>query len=310
MKNDVTIVLASDAYYFDLLVGLIKSIHDKPESKNVDISLLDVGLTQEQLSWAKENTTKTVVPKWDFESPWREDTPDHFRALLSRPFFPKYFPGYKTYVQIDTDAWVQCWDAIQLYIDTARAGKLAITPQIDRAYNFFYKRPRRYWNTQNFDSFKWSYGWKVADRLARNPILNAGVFALQGDAPHWDAWAVAIDRALKRKTFFPRKGWPHLPYKLVEQTALNYVVFGDKLPTAFLPAKCNWMCGLAIPMIDDQTGLLVEPNEPHEPLGVIHFAGAGIESRPYTLKTVNGKEIEAMVRYENAPFRVSEGRNK
>jgi len=302
MTRSVTIVLASDAYYFDLLKGLIHSIKDKPEAADVDISLLDVGLTSAQKEWAANSVSTVVEPGWDFETPWKQSTPGHFRALLSRPFFPRYFPGYEIYVQIDTDAWVQRWEAIELYINAARKGRLAITPQIDRAYSPFYKRPRRYWKTQNFDAFNWSYGWKVADRLARNPILNAGVFALRGDAPHWAAWANAIERALSRKTLLPRKGWPHLPYKLVEQTALNYVVFGDKLPAAFLPAWCNWMCGLAVPMVDDEKGLLVEPNEPFHPLGVVHFAGAGIESRPYRLETINGGALEVMVRYENAPF--------
>ena len=143
----------------------------------------------------------------------------------------------------------------------------------------------------------------MADRLARNPIVNAGVFALAGDAPHWEAYEAGIKRAFDRTTLLPRKGWPHLPFKLVEQTALNHVVYGDRLPTAFLPSRCNWMCGLAEPMVDAKTGLLVEPNEPHQPLGVVHFAGAGIQDQEFNLKTTDGRQINTMMRYENLPLR-------
>ncbi|MGA0394210.1 MAG: hypothetical protein ACO3MW_09155, partial [Rhodospirillales bacterium] len=150
--------------------------------------------------------------------------------------------------------------------------------------------------------FKWSYGWKIADRLGRNPILNAGVFALSHDAPHWSLWADAIKRALHRKTLWPRKGWPYLHFKLVEQTAINHVVFGDKAPAALLPATCNWFCALAAPMVDVQSGLLVEPNEPFHPLGIVHLAGEDFQNREFSLSTTQNSTVKTRLRYDDAPF--------
>lgn len=302
MSKKVTIVVAADAHYFDLMKGLILSIKDKPEGKDIPISLLDVGLKPEHLEWAKGYVENVEQAKWDFEFAGMDNVPGHFRALLARPFFPRYFPGYEMYIQIDTDAWVQEWSTIEMYINAADRGKLAITPQIDRAYMTYYKRPRLYHKQQNHRCFRWSYGWKVADRLGRNVICNAGVFALRADAPHWKLWESAMERGLNRKTLLPRAHYPDLRFKLVEQTALNYVIFGDKAPTAFLPPYCNWMCGLAAPMINPETGKVVEPNEPYQPLGVVHFAGHEIESKPFTVKTTTGGEATVMLRYENAPF--------
>ncbi len=304
MNKDFTIVCAADQNYFELLKGLINSIQDKPEGKSVPISVLDLGFTEDQIKWLDERIAHRVVPEWDFDVPPRFCAPSHFRALLARPFLPRYFPGYEVYHFIDADAWVQDWSAVELYVRAAWKGKLAITPQIDRAYNTNYKRSKRLGRTQNFKSFKWSYGWKTADRLGRNPILNAGVFALASDAPHWSLWEEAIDKALNRFTVFPRKGWPHLHFKLLEQTALNYVVFGDLAPAALLPATCNWFCALAAPMIDAETTSLVEPNEPYAPLGIIHLAGEDFQNKEFDLLTTDGRHFSTGLRYDGSPFLV------
>lgn len=294
--DGTTIVCAADALYFDLLRDLVSSLRAHPVGCDISLSILDVGLDPAQRQWAESEAT-VVTPDQDFNFRGQDKTPRHFSALLARPYLRRYFPGFDVYVQLDCDAWVQRWEAIEAYVREARAGKLAITVQLDRAYNTAYKRPRRLGQTQNYRCFRWSYGWRVADRLGRNPILNAGVFALAADAPHWDLWAAAIERAFSRRTLWPRSGWPDLPFKLVEQTALNYVVFGDKAPTALLPAPYNWMCCHAVPMLDRATGLLVESEAPHQPLGIIHFAGEGFQDRVYSLKTADGHEIETRLRY-------------
>jgi len=294
-----TIVSASDAGYFDLLKGLILSIREKPEGADIALSILDVGLDSSQRAWLTSQGAVLAAPGWDFDVPASMNAPSHFRALLARPFLPKYFPGHDIYLQIDSDAWVQDWSAIQIYLDAAARGQLAITPQIDRSYNTIYKRPRRYRRTQNYKSFKWSYGWLTADRVARNPILNCGVFALPADAPHWRLWADAIRRAFDRRTLSPRKGWPDLNFKLIEQTAMNYVVFADKAASTFLPATCNWFCAHAAPKFDPDRKLLVEPHAPYQPLGIIHLAGEDFQNRAFDVETLTGEVVKTRLRYED-----------
>ncbi len=290
---------ASDAAYFDLLKGLVLSVRDKPQGRDIALSILDVGLRGEQRDWLSAHGAVISEAEWEFDMPASMNTPSHFRSLLARPFLPKYFPGHDVYLHIDADAWVHDWSTIEIYLTAASEGKLAITPQIDRSYNTLYKRPRRYRRTQNYRSFEWSYGWKTADRLGRNPILNCGVFALSSDAPHWEIWAAAIQRALSRRTFMPRKGWPNLYFKLIEQTAMNYVVFGEKAPSTFLPAWCNWFCAHASPKIDRDTNLLVEPHAPYQPIGIVHLAGKDFQNHPFELEGLNGPSIKTRLRYED-----------
>ncbi len=294
-----TIVSASDAAYFDLLKGLVCSIRDKPEGRDIALSILDVGLDSSQRHWLADQGAAIAEPGWDFEIPASMNAPSHFRALLARPFLRRYFPGHDIYLHIDSDAWVQDWSAVDIYLAAAADGLLAITPQVDRAYNTNFKRPRRYRRTQNYKSFKWSYGWLTADRLARNPILNCGVFALPADGPHWDLWAAAIRRALTRRTLRSRRGWPDLNFKLIEQTAMNYVVFGDKPPATFLPAWCNWFCAHAAPKFDRTRGLLVEPHAPYRPIGIVHLAGEDFQNRAFDLDELHGEGTTTRLRYED-----------
>ena len=37
------------------------------------------------------------------------------KSQVSRAFLPKYFPNYEKYLWIDADAWVNSWEAIELY---------------------------------------------------------------------------------------------------------------------------------------------------------------------------------------------------
>jgi len=51
---------------------------------------------------------------------------------------------------------------------------------------------------------------------------------------------------------------------------------------------------------------LVEPNAPHQPLGILHLAGTGQKDKSFTLATLDGGSIETMLRYsylhETAPL--------
>jgi len=305
MTKNTTIVCAADANYFELARGLIFSIKEKPEGRDIPISVLDLGFTNEQLDWLRQHASAIESPDWHFNFLDRDRVPGHYRAMLARPYLRDYFPGYDTYLFIDSDAWVQDWTAVEIYIRAAEKGKLGITPQLDRSYNVHYKRPKVLGWTQNYKCFRWSYGWRAADRLGRNPILNAGIFSLPGDGPHWKLWGEAIGLALNRRTI-RRRGFPNLHFFLVEQTALNYVVFHDRVPVTFLPAYCNWFCALAKPMVDEIAGVLVEPHEPHRPLGLIHLAGFGFKDMSWKLETLEGEIITTELRYESAPFRISE----
>lgn len=281
---NLLIVSGADSGYFPLLRDTVLSIlAARPDAA---IGILDVGLDAAQREWLAPRVAHLVRPGWDIDFPGRARTPEMRKAQFARPFLPRHFPGYEVYLWIDADAWLQDWRAVGLYVAAAGHDKLAITPEIDRAYKRHYKRPKLFGRTLAWKNYRQAFGWRVADRLGRNPMVNCGVFALHREAPHWAAWARVIEQVAQRTRFF-----------FVEQTALNYVIFAERLPVDFLPAYCNWMPGDAAPAFDAGRSLFVEPYTPHEPIGVMHLAGREQKTHVFRLARLDGGEVETSLRY-------------
>ncbi len=278
------IVSAADSVYFPLLQDAVSSVGAlRPEAA---IGILDLGLLPEQREWLGSRVTQLVEPGWDVDFPGRERAPRTFQAQVARPFLPRHFPGYEMYFWLDADAWVQDWAVVELYCAAAGRDRLAITPEIDRAYKRHYKRPKLFGRTLAWKNYREAFGWRAADRLGRNPMVNCGVFALHREAPHWQAWGRLIAQVLARTRFF-----------FAEQTALNYAIFAEHLPVNFLPAYCNWMVGDATPAFDVGRGLFVEPYAPHQVIGVVHLAGEGSKDHTFRLARLDGGTIDTPLRY-------------
>jgi len=278
------IVTGADSGYFPLLSDTVASVRGL--SHTVPIGVLDLGLAPEQRAAIEAERAVIVRPGWDVEFPGRDRMPETFKAQVARPFLPRHFPGYDLYLWIDADAWLQDWRAITLYCAAASRGSLAIAPEIDRAYKRHYKRPKFLGLSLQWKLYREAFGWRAADRLGRNPMLNCGVFALRADAPHWEAWRRLIAQVLRRTRFF-----------YAEQIALNYGVFAEDLPVELLPAYCNWLAGDAAPGFDPERGLFVEPYMPHEPIGVMHLAGPEQKTQVFRLDTLDGGTVETSLRY-------------
>ena len=281
------IASGADRNYFPLLRDAVLSIQSCRQAQ--PIGILDLGLDREQRDWLASRVEHVVRPGWDLEFPGRELAPQTFKAQVARPFLCRHFPGYEMYLWIDADAWVQDPRVIDLYVDAAGHDKLAITPEIDRAYKRHYKRPKLFGWTLVWKNYREAFGWRAADRLGRNPMLNCGVFALHCEAPHWDAWARVLSQVLQRTQFF-----------FVEQMSLNYVIFAEGLPGNFLPAYCNWMPGDAPPAFDAARGLFVEPYAPHEVIGIIHLAGREQKAHKFRLNRLDGGNVETSLRYSES----------
>jgi hypothetical protein len=283
-QTDLLIVSGADSAYFPLLRDMVLSVRE--QRSGAALGILDCGLDPAQQAWLAERVTHVVRPGWDIDFPGRAHTPEGRKAQFARPFLPRHFPGYETYLWIDADAWLQDWRIIALYAEAARAGRLAIVPEIDRAYKRHYKRPKLFGLTLTWKNYRKAFGWRVADRLGRNPMVNCGVFALRGDAPHWQIWGRIVEQVARRTRFF-----------FVEQTALNFAIFAEHLPVDFLPAYCNWMPGDAAPAFDGERGLFVEPYSPHEVIGVMHLAGPEPKTHVFRLARLDGGTIETSLRY-------------
>ncbi len=251
-------ITGGDAAYFDLMRDCIGSLHATAEGRTMALGVLDCGLTEEQRAWCRERGALLVVPEWDFDFPGRERLKDGYKALTARPFLPRYFPGFDLYLWIDGDCWVQQGDALALFLAAARTGKLAVAPEIHRSMRH-YRHAWTEFSTVNGAAFESCFDKSTADRLVRYPLINAGVFALGAEAPHWRGWGDLLGEALQRST------------DMTDQIALNVLVYDHGFACEPLPSRCNWPVHHATPAWDSGRGLFVEPAMPYEALGILHL---------------------------------------
>lgn len=251
-------ITGGDAPYFDLMRDCIASLLATEEGRSLTLGVLDCGLTEEQRTWCRERGAILVEPEWDFDFPGRDKLPEGYKAMTARPFLRRYFPGFDLYLWIDGDCWVQQGDAVALFLAAARTRALAVAPEIHRSMRH-YRHAWKEFSTINGAAYEVCFGKEIADRLIRYPLINAGVFALAADAPHWEGWAELHGAALQHST------------DLTDQVALNVLVYDRGFACEPLPSRCNWPVHHATPAWDVERGLFVEPAMPYEALGILHL---------------------------------------
>ena len=267
MKKNVIISLA-DSNYFELLNELVDSVKSFEESKNTAICILDAGLSEEQKKTLSKKVDEIKSAEWDIDvAAFKVKGREWLKSQVSRAFLPKYFPHYEKYLWIDADAWVNSWEAIELYFKGCENNKLSIATSADRAYG---RVLRAEWvlgsfariKSQNYKHAKSSgFSEKIAREVALKPHLNIGAFALEANASHWNVWQKNLRVALNKG-----KIWGS------EQIAMNITIYCDNLTAEILPAYCNWthIDGLKF---DKKRNTLVEPYLPNHEIGIVHFAG-------------------------------------
>ncbi len=272
------IATAGDAAYFPLLQGLVRSIRAFPQGAEVPITVLDLGLGAEDRLWLTGEGARLVVPGWDH--PFDRPMPEYLKAMVSRPHLPRHVPDATAILWLDADCWVQDWSAIELLLAGAAATGFAIVPEFDRAYTPFYDGAPYAHHLYNW--YKACFDESTARRFFAYPLLNCGVFAARRNAPHWALWARLLADSLRRTVHF-----------VSEQVALNLALRTGGLPFSQLPARCNWICFRATPFSSADGRMLLEPELPHAPLGILHLAGYPLPRKqdPHTLSTPDGGTV-------------------
>ena len=299
MKKNVIVSLA-DANYFELLDELINSIKSFEKSKDIAICVLDAGLTEQQIEILSKKVDEIKSAEWDIDVPaFKVKGREWLKSQVSRAFIPNYFPGYKKYLWIDADAWVNSWNSIDLYFKGCENKKLAIATSADRSYGrvlraeWIFRSLARI-RSQNYKHAKSSgFSEKVARDVALEPHLNIGLFSLEENAPHWEVWQKNLRKALSSG-----KIWGS------EQIAMNITIYSDNLDVEILPAYCNWTHIEAI-KFDKKLETFVEPYLPNHEIGIIHLAGKNNDNirndknHLSKIKTLDGDIIEKSLRFEN-----------
>jgi hypothetical protein len=299
--NSRAIVTLADSNYFELLLELINSINDK-NNNNVSICVLDAGLTNEQVEIIKKKVFSIKKADWDIEVPSKKvKNKEWLKSQVSRAFLPKYFPDFKKYLWIDCDAWVNSWEAVELYFKACDNGKLGITQTMGAGYRIMAKvkwifKKLAIINSQNY-KHALSSGINETDsrKIAFAPHLNIGVFSLEKNSPCWDVWQKNLKKTLLKGKIFGSEG-----------LAINISVYVDEVETEFLPLNCNWIASNLLPAYDQANKLFVEPFLPHYKIGIMHLA-AGIwidnndmrinKNIEIDIKCTDGQIIKKTLRY-------------
>lgn len=257
MSRRIILVTAADHTYAPLLADLIESIRIQPMGQCVPLGVLDCGLDAADVAQCRSKGAVVIEPDRDVTFGAGLTVPPSYRAITARPHLRKYFPGFDTYLWIDADTWVQHWSAIELFADAAQTADVALVPEIHRSYRNL-RDGRAEYETANGDAFAQAFG-EEARALVRRPLANAGVFAIRANSPAWSNWAGLLADAAQRST------------NMIDQIALNVAIHRGMIREARLPATCNWIAHLATPAWDAARGLYVEPDPPHEAIGILHL---------------------------------------
>jgi hypothetical protein len=266
-KPKAIIISGADAGYFSLAQDLFNSIALHKFAVNFDLGMLDVGLSSDQLPWFAERNITVAKAGQDIDFPardvWEASFP--YRAMTARPNLRRYFPGYDIYLWLDADIWVQTPDAINALIPAAaKSDALHIAMEFDRSYPLFFKSATM-WNVY--------HGWyhacfnddNVTAHMTLKPMLNSGMFAMAGHSPVWDEWLRIYTDALQKIKVLDSQTI------MTEQLSLNRAVYMSGLPYVVMPATFNWLTFFGTPMLDQATGLYVEPSPPYAPISQFHL---------------------------------------
>ncbi len=291
----IAFVSSADKNYFPLLIEWVASLRRFSSLSDKDICIFDAGLEPQQCTKLKQIGCKIIAPDWPCKIPdWKIRGRNYLKSCVCRPFIPKIFPGYDLYIWMDCDTWLQTEEAVDLLIRGAQKQALAICPQVDRNMQKtirvewlgpFVKKVRSFY----YSNARRAFSGEIARQLCARPLLNAGIFALRGDAPHWQAWQELITKALIKGRIFT-----------AEQLSLGMLVHLDGYKAEFLPSWCNWLCEIA-PHWDEKQEMFVEPSLPHHPLSVLHLCGFDEMRRDRgvteEIQTTSGKTKTMTLRY-------------
>jgi hypothetical protein len=270
MTADMMIVTGGDAVYFPMIMELHQSIQAAAPGDPVPFGVIDAGLTTAQVATlrAAGAVVANIPDTPSFPHAPMRKIP-HAAVDLAKPWLDTMFPGFVTLVFLDADTWVQDFAAIRLLHGAALTGALAVVPG-----------GGRYWERQT--DVRWLLGGigglsqvrsylfkngrhaglplRVLRDLGNRALLNAGVFALRSDAPHWRGMRTWQTRILSHGA---------KPFTS-DGLAMALAVYVDGMPVELLPSTCNyirpWRVDLSVPAI-------VEFYYPYAPVGIVHLAG-------------------------------------
>lgn len=301
-KRPIIVSGANDAY-MDFLDDMLASIQDRLHK--YDLGILDLDLSEEskdRIQVHKENA-KIVDPGWRYQPANMSKQLSYKKAYYAKPFLPEIFPGYSGYLWIDADVWLQDSSAIEHYITAAdkSPGKGAIAFECHPNYKDIGHKPRfrivrkfgilpvavRMVGRKVFRLVYDMFGDTVAQRHGLTPDNNSGLFFIHEDSPAWSAWRDYMSKA-NHQNFMKRNYFP-------DQTCLNVALRENNICFSVMPPIYNWVVGLGVPLLNEDTHTLLDSCAPHQKLYAIHLTG-DCGSRIFELRTTDGHQVNTSLK--------------
>lgn len=290
-----TFVSSADSTYFPMLAEWVHSLRRFPQSKGMDICILDSGLKDAQVNQLKDMGCIVKKADWPFPIPESKIKGREFlKSCVCRPFLPDYFPDYEVFFWMDADTWVQSWEGVDMFLRGGETKKITLTAQVDRAYP---RQIRMSWlgplpvklRGFYFSNARKAFDFSTAKALYPYHVLLAGAFVLHRDSPHWKRWQQLVQKAAAKGNIFT-----------AEQLSLGVLCYLENYPKEILPGWTHWLCQYK-PLWDSARSCFVEPYIPNEKIGILHLSGwdAMRVNRAVTtdFTTLEGGKVQLSYRY-------------
>lgn len=249
------VVTAADERFAHLARDLLNSLEPYRAQLGFAVAILDLGLSEPTRAEFAARVDRITTPTWPFRPhPLFGNNPMHLSRAV-RPFLPDLVPGFDVYVWMDADTWVQHPLALKWLIEAAAISDVAGVPTVHRAYAFSEKD--RAWI---YERYRRAFGETIARELMVKPYFNSGVMAVRAGSQLWRRYAERFQTALDT--------WEG--EFLSDQAVVNAVIYLDGANAQRLPARTNWLCHLARPILHEESRRLVEPVFPFDPILVVH----------------------------------------
>jgi hypothetical protein len=260
--SDSIIVTGCDENHFALAEDLALSIHER---KSRPYALGFVNMSSTGQKFAAADVFDFCVDAPGARSADLVDIKGFKIAYLNvKALLPDMFPGYRRYMWVDADCWIQNEIGLMQVLDACRGKDLAIHPESDIHYTS-HKTPAN----RNMMVYRQIFGGaddQDKRDLMRFPMVNAGVFGATAQSPLWKRWTGLMDEIRERPD-------PERNKFYCDQVPLHYLIFSKQL--SFFPLRSinNWQTWACNPDFDIRRKRLVLPTPPCEEINIMHLAG-------------------------------------
>ena len=301
-KRLIIVSAANDAY-IGFLDDMLASVQDRVHE--YDLGILDLGLSEKSMDIirARKEDVQITDPGWCRQPADMSKQPSYKKAYYAKPFLPEIFPGYSGYMWIDADVWLQDSSAIEHYIAASEKapGKGAIAFECHPNYKDIGHKPRfrivrkygifpiaiRMIGRKTFRLVFDMFGDEVAQQYGLAPDNNSGLFFIHADSPAWSAWQDYMSKA-NHQNFLKRNYFP-------DQTCLNIALRKSDISFSVMPPIYNWIAGLGLPLLDENTHTLLDSCAPHQKLYAIHLTGDS-GNRVFKIRTTAGHKVSTSLK--------------